>query len=149
VLRHVLHHTPNTEAVLREALRVGRYGVLIAEPWADLSVPSQHLAKEIDHWSKSVHQALGYYHRPGLTVTEVLAGLPERPPVHLRVDYFANLEPISAESIFKQMSEFIARLPKLHSLRDQEKKLKQQTCENQVSAMGSMLLTAEIDSHSP
>ncbi|MQA87282.1 MAG: methyltransferase domain-containing protein [Streptosporangiales bacterium] len=144
VLRNVLHHIPNTEATLREALRVARCGVLIAEPWADLTVSSQRLAHDIDDWSKAVHQALGYYHRPGLTLTEVQAALPEHPAVRATVDYFANLERVSADPIFDRMAEFVSRLPETHPLKDQGENLERRAKENEVSSMGSMTVTVLI-----
>ncbi|GAA3755135.1 class I SAM-dependent methyltransferase [Salinactinospora qingdaonensis] len=144
VLRHVLHHTPNTETVLSEALRIAKRGVVIAEPWADLSVPSQRLAHEIDRWSKSVHQALGYYHRPGLDLPEILATFPGYPPIQTTVDYFTNLAPVSPKTMFDRMADFISRLPRNHPLKDQGENLRQRAAERDVSAMGSMLLTVTI-----
>lgn len=149
VLRHVLHHTPNVKPALSEALRVARCGAVIAEPWADLSVPSQRLAHEVDHWSKAVHQALGYYHRPGLTLTEVLAALPEEPAIEITVDYFTSLEPTSADAVFDRMAEFSSRLPPRHPLKDQEEELKRRAVESDISAMGSMTVTAVLDNRPP
>ncbi|MGH3922477.1 MAG: hypothetical protein ACRDTT_06345 [Pseudonocardiaceae bacterium] len=137
-LRNVLHHIPNVQAVLYEALRSARAGVLIAEPWADVSIPSQQLAQDIDRWSKQVHQALGYYHRPGLACTEILDALPSTPATKLTVEYFAELDPIDPEKIFEQMSEFTSQLPAEHLLRRTEQELKRLSATVELTAMGSM-----------
>lgn len=145
VLRNVLHHTPNVQAVLQEALRSASTGVLIAEPWADTSIPSQQLTQDIDHWSKQVHQALGYYHRPGLALTEIISSLPTRPATTLTVEYFAEFDPVDPETIFGQMAEYTSQLPAGHLLRQRELELKERSAKAEVNAMGSMTVQLLIE----
>lgn len=145
VLRNVLHHLPNVQAALQEALRSARTGVLIAEPWADVSVPSQQLAQEIDHWSKQVHQALGYYHRPGLALTEIIDSLPPTPFAKVTVEHFVELETVGCETVFDQMSEFTTQLPVDHLLRQREQALKRRAEKVEITAMGSIMVQLLIE----
>lgn len=76
-LRHVPHHLPNLTAALRECVRVSRKGLLISEPWFDLSDPVQQIAERWDRWWKRQHERAGDVHKPCMTVSEIAANLPE------------------------------------------------------------------------
>ena len=67
-LRHVPHHLSDLPAALRECVRVARKGLLIAEPWFDLSDPVQQIAERWDRWWKRQHERNGSVHRPCIPV---------------------------------------------------------------------------------
>lgn len=75
-IRHVLHHLPDPGAAVREASRVARRGMILAEPWHDRSEPSQELALRIDRWRKRQDRRRGAIHGPDLAPGEILALLP-------------------------------------------------------------------------
>lgn len=76
-IRHVLHHLPDPGAAVREACRVARRGLVLAEPWHDRSEPSQELAMRIDRWRKRQDRRRGAIHGPDLAPGEILALLPQ------------------------------------------------------------------------
>lgn len=71
-LRHVAHHLADPAAGLREALRVAKRGVLVAEPWYAVEVPSQAAALEAERWLKAQHRRSGMVHGENLTAGEIL-----------------------------------------------------------------------------
>lgn len=75
-LRHVLHHLRDPRTALREAARVARAGLVIAEPWYDVEVPSQRNALEVERWMKAQDRRLGKVHDENLTPHEIALALP-------------------------------------------------------------------------
>lgn len=76
-LRHVPHHLPDVERALAEAARVARSGIILAEPWYDLSLPSQALALRLERWRKRQHRRTGSYHAENLSPGELINLLPK------------------------------------------------------------------------
>lgn len=76
-LRHVPHHLPDLPAALAECVRVADNGLLIAEPWFDLSSEHQRRAEQWDRWWKRQHERTGMVHRPCISVEELKAALPD------------------------------------------------------------------------
>jgi len=70
-LRHVLHHTADPARALAEAARVARDGLLVAEPWRDLSSPPQRTARLLDDWRRARDRAAGEPHHPDLPPHEL------------------------------------------------------------------------------
>jgi SAM-dependent methyltransferase len=75
-LRHVPHHLAEPRAVVREAWRVARSGVLIAEPWFDDSLASQRAARRADSLYKRLDRARGVFHEDVLSSGELVALFP-------------------------------------------------------------------------
>jgi SAM-dependent methyltransferase len=75
-LRHVPHHLPDLPAALKECVRVARVGLLVAEPWFDLSDDRQRVAERWDLWWKRRHESAGGVHRPCAGLAELTAALP-------------------------------------------------------------------------
>lgn len=78
-MRHVPHHLSDPRRAVAEALRVCRRGILLAEPWYDLSVPSQQLGSRIDHWLQAQDRRRGLVHNEHLDLEGLLALLPAGP----------------------------------------------------------------------
>ena len=74
-MRHVPHHLEHPRAAFAEAWRVARTGLLIAEPWYDPTVPSQHTALAADRWLKRQDRRRGkivWRREGGLAYVEVV-----------------------------------------------------------------------------
>ncbi len=76
-MRHVLHHTPEPQAAILEAVRVARRGILLAEPWFDARLASQRAALRADLWTKQQDTRLGHPHHPSVDAYDTLSMLPE------------------------------------------------------------------------
>jgi SAM-dependent methyltransferase len=76
-MRHVLHHTAEPARAVAEAARVARRGILFAEPWFDVRLPSQRASLRADLWSKQQDSRRGHPHHPSVDAYEILAMLPD------------------------------------------------------------------------
>jgi SAM-dependent methyltransferase len=76
VLRHVPHHLEHPARAFGELLRVADRGVVIAEPFYDVSVPSQRGAVLLDLWEKRQHRRRGMYHEPVYDLAALQGMLP-------------------------------------------------------------------------
>ena len=74
-IRHVLHHLADPEGAVREAWRVAREGVVIAEPWLDLEAEDQRTSRAIDEWSKRQDRRLGHVHEDDVPATRIVEWL--------------------------------------------------------------------------
>ena len=75
-MRHVPHHLEHPRAAFAAAWRVARTGLLIAEPWYDPTVPSQHTALAADRWLKRQDRRRGMVHADILSAADLIALLP-------------------------------------------------------------------------
>ncbi|MEM7307174.1 MAG: GNAT family N-acetyltransferase [Planctomycetota bacterium] len=79
VIRHVLHHLDDPGAAVREAWRVARSGVILAEPTTDPSIPSQREMARFDAFTAALMGRNGHVHHPYLGAGELLALVPGEP----------------------------------------------------------------------
>ncbi|MEM7199523.1 MAG: methyltransferase domain-containing protein [Planctomycetota bacterium] len=75
-MRHVPHHLAEPAQAVTEALRVGRSGLLAAEPWFDPEVPSQRVAELADRWLKRQHRRAGQVHGEVLDIAALMGLVP-------------------------------------------------------------------------
>jgi SAM-dependent methyltransferase len=83
-MRHISHHLADERPAVAEAFRVCRGGVLVAEPWLDLTIPSQRVARRLDAWIEQQHTRVGQVHRVPLAAGSFLAAIP--PGVEIRAE---------------------------------------------------------------
>jgi SAM-dependent methyltransferase len=57
-----LHHVTEIGRALSEAMRVARRGVVIVDPWFDLSIPSQAVGDRFERWMKALDRMTGMVH---------------------------------------------------------------------------------------
>jgi ubiquinone/menaquinone biosynthesis C-methylase UbiE len=57
-----LHHVTEIGRALAEAMRVARRGIVIVDPWFDLSIPSQAAGDRYERWMKKLDRMTGMIH---------------------------------------------------------------------------------------
>jgi ubiquinone/menaquinone biosynthesis C-methylase UbiE len=68
-----LHHVTEIGRALAEAMRVARRGVVIVDPWFDLSIPSQKVGDRYERWMKALDRMTGMVHWDPIAAGEVAA----------------------------------------------------------------------------
>ncbi|WP_338425811.1 class I SAM-dependent methyltransferase [Sphingopyxis kveilinensis] len=64
VMEYSAHHVADLGTALAEAARVAAKAVVILDPWYDLSIASQVVARDFDLWCKKIDVRLGLVHNP-------------------------------------------------------------------------------------
>lgn len=78
-LRHVPHHLPDLHRAMREAWRVARRVLAVAEPWFDETRGDQRFALRADRWLKRMDRRSGRFHADVLSADALRAHLPGEP----------------------------------------------------------------------
>jgi SAM-dependent methyltransferase len=68
-----LHHVTEIRRALAEAMRVARRGVVIIDPWFDLSIPSQVVGDRYERWMKKLDRMTGMVHWDPIAAGEIAA----------------------------------------------------------------------------
>jgi SAM-dependent methyltransferase len=109
-LRHVPHHLTDLPAALAECARVARIGLLIAEPWFDISDDSQRVAERWDLWWKRRHEAAGEVHRPCISLAQLTSALPPG-QFDIEAEYYRHVAAIPLAAIEDLAQPLLAALP--------------------------------------
>ncbi|WP_058497039.1 MULTISPECIES: class I SAM-dependent methyltransferase [Legionella] len=116
IIANVLHHIPNANKALNECLRVAQFGVIASELWYDRSIKLQQYGHEIDTWCKTLHQALGFYHRRYLNSGEIIALIHKINVASIDVHYGLNLIETTIDYWLNDQQDYLEQLPKNHVL---------------------------------
>lgn len=84
-LRHVLHHLKRPEFAVREALRVARDGVMLAEPITRTALPMHAPAVRMDDALRALDRARGVHHDEDLSPARLVALLPPSARIDVRM----------------------------------------------------------------
>lgn len=68
-----LHHVTEIGRALAEAMRVASRGVVIVDPWFDLSIPSQKVGDRYERWMKALDRMTGMVHWDPIAAGEIAA----------------------------------------------------------------------------
>ena len=119
-LRHIPHHLDDPGRAFAQAMRVARSGVIIAEPWFDISVPSQRTAVMLDHWEKRQHRRGGMYHQEVLDIGTLLELLPQgfEQCYEMEVRHFLLLRSRCMQTFITNTACLLDDLPAEHDERD-------------------------------
>jgi SAM-dependent methyltransferase len=113
-MRHVPHHLDDPAAGVREALRVARRGLLVAEPWYDERIPSQSVALAVENWCKREERRAGRVHGENIPAADLLAfaGVDLEEPAQLTVDitHHLCLRRRSTADVLAEVEPWLARL---------------------------------------
>ncbi|STX50197.1 Rebeccamycin O-methyltransferase [Legionella busanensis] len=134
-----LHHIPNPEDALAEALRVAKYGVIVVDPWYDKTIYSQQLSASLAAWCKKLHQSLGYFHREGLSAGEIINAIThEISGIEVYYELFIN--ELNIEEFFKIQQQYITQLQENHYLLWELKQIKHRINNNFISEPGQVVV---------
>jgi SAM-dependent methyltransferase len=68
---YVAHHLEHLQRALFEAARIARVAVFVLDPWYDVTINSQHIARDFDDWSKTIDRRRGLVHNPSVSVSQL------------------------------------------------------------------------------
>jgi SAM-dependent methyltransferase len=139
-LRHVPHHLPDVPAALAEACRVAEEGVLLSEPWFDLTEPTQRVALRWDLWEKAQHERGGMLHKPALSAGELCAALPEG-DFDIETEHYRHHRLVPLAAIEERAAPLLAKLPEEHEDRAEWAKIREAIRETGLSYNGTLILT--------
>jgi ubiquinone/menaquinone biosynthesis C-methylase UbiE len=139
LIANSIHHIPNPEAALSEAIRVAAAGVIIVEPWFDNSLYSQQLTAELAAYYIKLQQSLGYFHRSGLNAGEII-NLINCEISNIKIFYELFPEELDLEESLKVQDKHIEKLPENHYLLWELKQIKQKLRDKFLSKPGQLVL---------
>lgn len=90
-----LHHATEIGRALAEAMRVARRGVVIVDPWFDLSIPSQAVGDRFERWLKALDRMTGMVHWDPIAAGEIAAGCNGSA---ITIRHLLQLTPMSTEA---------------------------------------------------
>jgi SAM-dependent methyltransferase len=122
LIANSLHHVPRPGDALREGARVARHGLVICEPWWDLSISSQRTTHALCDWSNSVVQSFGYFHRTGLSAGEILQ-LVNFNATSAEIHYELEIERWDVHEWLADFTPWLEKLSRDHYLRWRLKEL--------------------------
>ena len=113
-LRHISHHLADERPAMAEAFRVCRSGVLVAEPWLDLTIASQRVARRFDAWLEEQHTRTDSIHRIPLSAGNFLAAVPDGVAVESELEQILVLRDRPAKWLTEKAEPFVRDLPTDH-----------------------------------
>ncbi|MCA8937715.1 MAG: class I SAM-dependent methyltransferase [Planctomycetes bacterium] len=138
-LRHVPHHLPDLSAALRECVRVTRKGLLIAEPWFDLTDPLQKISERWDRWWKRQHERAGDVHKACIPVSGIVAALPVG-DFDIEAEHYRHVAHITPEAIEKLSKPLLDELPPDNPDRGEYTQIMQQINERGFTYNGTVIV---------
>jgi SAM-dependent methyltransferase len=143
-LRHVLHHVPDPRAAVAEACRVARTGLLLAEPWFDLQLPSQVVSKRAQDWIKAQDRRHGGHHMPAIDHHGLLRLLPRARVVAWEVEHHFRPWPLPLARFHEHADRWLARLAPGDVDRAAYEAVVQDLATHGLSDCGTVLLTVRL-----
>ncbi|MEZ5980308.1 MAG: class I SAM-dependent methyltransferase [Planctomycetota bacterium] len=140
-MRHVPHHLVDPAAAIGEALRVARTGLLVAEPWFDLDLPSQRVALAAEDWLKVHHRRSGMIHGPNHTAAQLLAFAPS--DVEAEIHHLLRLRRRTPESLELDAAPYLDALAVDAPEREQWEEIRQRVATDGLSWNGSVMVVME------
>lgn len=109
-MRHVPHHLSDVRGAFSEALRVGRRGLLVAEPWFDTTLASQRTAEALDLWRKKQDRLRGQVHEPALAAQEIFEALPASLRCETSSEHFLQHRRVPIEVVREEVAPVLDQL---------------------------------------
>ena len=146
-LRHVPHHLADLPGALRECVRVARTGLLVAEPWFDLTDPVQQIAERWDRWWKRQHERAGDTHRPCVSLNELITALPSA-GYDVESEYYRHVASIAPRAIEALSQPLLDELPTTDSDHAEFLKLQSLIRERGFTYNGTLIVTVRLQERS-
>jgi SAM-dependent methyltransferase len=142
VLEYVAHHLEDLERGLAEAARVARIAVLVLDPWYDLAVPSQRVAREFDEWLKVIDRRTGLVHNSCPSAADLAA--PFLALGGFAIDYSQRLALCSVpmETLEATARDQLAQIPSDGDVERSLQRILAQARRDGMSEDGALLLSA-------
>ena len=137
-LRHVLHHMKDPAAAAREAWRVARFGVLMAEPHLDSTLSGHVRMQELEDVLRALDRTSGRFHGPNLTADELLALLDGTP---LSVEQWTHvpLAPLDVPEFDFLVERSTAKVAPTSAQQEVLHRLRSECAERRVNLPGSRI----------
>ncbi|STX55547.1 type 11 methyltransferase [Legionella beliardensis] len=139
LIANSLHHIPDPENALSEAIRVAKNGVIVVDPWYDKTIYSQQLSAELAAWCKKLHQSLGYFHREGLSAGEIINAI-TREISSIEIYYELFIKELNLKDFFKVQQQYIAQLQENHYLLWELNQIKSRIHDSFISEPGQVIV---------
>lgn len=139
-----LHHFEGAAAVLREAVRVARRGVMILDMWYDTSRADQRTAKALDEWFKRQDRCAGMVHADSFS-TKQLHALMLDVALRYRVQTMLTPVPLAAEQWQPEAETYLVRHASCCAPEASLQALKQQIAADGITDDGALILTVWLD----
>jgi SAM-dependent methyltransferase len=110
IYRHVLHHVAEPRVALQNAVRIARSGLLLAEPYYDVSIPSHERAQRVNRWVLAQDRRLGHVHNPPLNAGDMRSLLPQGLEYELSSESFLRLQDRPVERFVRESAEALESL---------------------------------------
>jgi SAM-dependent methyltransferase len=99
VFDDVAHHVEYLPQALTEAARVACRSILVLDPWYDVAIASQQVARDFDLWTKMIDRRLGLVHNPNPSAAELALPLLAIGGFQIVYDYRLILQPVPLAKI--------------------------------------------------
>lgn len=143
-IRHVLHHVPDARAALAEACRVARTGLLLAEPWFDLALPTQVVSKRAQDWIKAQERRHGGHHLPAIDHHGLLRLLPAGQVASWEVEHQFRVWPLPVEHFHERAGRWLGRLAAEDPERAAHDALVRELAAHGLTDCGTVILTVRL-----
>lgn len=142
VIRHVLHHLEDPKRVVREAARLARSGLVIAEPWRDPALAEQALGARLDRWTKKQDRRAGHLHADDIPPLDIRDMLPEAEPFEVSAEYYVRPARRPAQEVADSIEAYLERLDPEDPDRAEGAELLRETARTGVGWTGTATLVA-------
>ncbi|NVJ99394.1 MAG: class I SAM-dependent methyltransferase [Alphaproteobacteria bacterium] len=139
-----LHHFDNAAAVLREAMRVARRGVMILDMWYDTSRPDQCAAKALDEWFKHQDRCTGMVHANSYTADQLHTLMADM-DVRYRLQTMLTPVPLADEGWQPEAEIYLERHAACCASDASLQALKQKIAADGITDDGALVLTVGLD----
>lgn len=142
ILEYSAHHIEDLARALGEAARVARRAIHVLDPWYDVAIPSQQVARDYDLWLKRVDRRLGAVHNPALLPCDFIARLGVLGPFEIDISCRLVLAQLEPAAIATQARAHLAQAGRNRPLSDALDAILDEIALHGISSDGAMLFSA-------
>lgn len=143
VFSYTAHHVADWAMALSEALRTCRRGVVLLDPWYDVSIASQANSSAFDRWAKRIDRHCGMIHNDCMDANVLLHPL-ERLAADvptIRVQHLLELRYLEVPLVASRAAMHLARIADARVFRDESEAILAQGTEGGFTEDGAILVS--------